>query len=82
MAKTNFKESTSVIGLLYVAYEVLSDESKKFIYDRLGKEKLNEPQQHIEMQYDLRTLKGPELRMKVYLPLKDFYIGKELPILV
>lgn len=56
------------------AYEVLMDEHKKYLYDRLGKDKINE--QNIEMQFDLRNLKGPELRMKVYLPLKDFYLGK------
>jgi hypothetical protein len=50
------------------------DEHKKYLYDRLGKDKINE--QNIEMQFDLRNLKGPELRMKVYLPLKDFYLGK------
>lgn len=56
------------------------DEHKKYLYDRIGKEKLNDPQ--VEMQFDLRSLKGPELRMKVFLPLKDFYLGKEFPVLV
>ena len=63
-----------------VAYEVLMDEHKKYLYDRLGKSKVDE--MHVEQQYDLRSLKGPELRMKLFLPLKDFYLGKKLPVLV
>lgn len=56
------------------------DEHKKYLYDRLGKTKVDE--MHVEQQYDLRSLKGPELRMKLFLPLKDFYLGKKLPVLV
>lgn len=56
------------------------DEKKKFIYDRLGKEKVNEP--HIEQQYNLHEMKGPQLLMHVNLPLKDFYTGKMTEILI
>lgn len=47
------------VGNLYPnsAYEVLMDEHKKYLYDRIGKDKLNDP--HVEMQHDLRSLKGP-----------------------
>ncbi len=56
------------------------DEGKKFIYDRLGKEKVNEP--HLEHQYNLQAMKGPLLLMHVNLPLKDFYTGKTTEILI
>lgn len=56
------------------------DPDKKFLYDRVGIEKMNDP--NIYQQFDFNQLKGPELKIKVFLELKDFYLGKELDVLV
>ncbi len=58
----------------YTAYETLYDENKKYLYDRVGKEKMNDPNLYHEMNVD--AMKGPELKIKVFLELKDFYLGK------
>ena len=41
---------------------------------------MNDP--HVNQQFDFNQLKGPELKIKVFLELKDFYLGKELEVLV
>ena len=35
---------------------------------------MNDPNVH--QQFDFNQLKGPELKIKVFLELKDFYLGK------
>jgi hypothetical protein len=46
----------------------------------VGIEKMNDP--NVYQQFDFNQLKGPELKIKVFLELKDFYLGKELDVLV
>jgi DnaJ-class molecular chaperone len=60
--------------MLNSAYETLYDEHKKYLYDRVGIEKMNDP--NVYHEFDFNQLKGPELKIKVFLELKDFYLGK------
>jgi hypothetical protein len=41
---------------------------------------MNDPNLYHEMNVD--AMKGPELKIKVFLELKDFYLGKELDVMV
>ena len=41
---------------------------------------MNDPNLYHEMNVD--SMKGPELKIKVFLELKDFYLGKELDVMV
>lgn len=41
---------------------------------------MNDP--NVYHEFDFNQLKGPELKIKVFLELKDFYLGKELDVLV
>ncbi len=41
---------------------------------------MNDPNLYHEMNVD--AMKGPELKIKVFLELKDFYLGKELDAMV
>jgi hypothetical protein len=40
----------------------------------VGIEKMNDP--NVYHEFDFNQLKGPELKIKVFLELKDFYLGK------
>ncbi len=41
---------------------------------------MNDP--NVYHEFDFNQLKGPELKIKVFLELKDFYLGKELDVMV
>lgn len=41
---------------------------------------MNDP--NVRNEFDFNQLKGPELKIKVFLELKDFYLGKELEVMV
>ena len=69
-----------VLVFLSTAYEVLFNEDKKFLYDRVGKEEMNDPM--VYNKYNFQALKGPELKTKVFLYLKDFYLGKKLDVMI
>lgn len=60
MQNLNFKKLMQVISIIIsLAYQTLSNEENKYLYDRLGREKMNDP--NIQNQVNVHELKGPSL---------------------
>lgn len=59
---------------------MLYNEEKKFLYDRVGKAEMNDPM--VYNKYNFQALKGPELKIKLFLYLKDLYLGKSLEVMI
>lgn len=60
MQNLNFRKLMQVISILIsLAYQTLSNEENKYLYDRLGREKMNDP--NIQNQVNVHELKGPSI---------------------
>lgn len=54
----------------------MSNEGKKYLYDRLGPEKMDDP--NIQQQKNVAALKGADIEIKLILTLEDLYSGKDI----
>lgn len=59
-----------------VAYETLSNEQRKYLYDRLGREKMDDP--NIQQEKNVAALKGANIEIPLTLTLETLYSGKDI----
>ena len=55
----SFRKSMLVTHPNYLAYETLANDQQKYIYDRVGHEKMSNP--NIQQEMNLATMKGENL---------------------